>query len=84
MRSLKVMKAAPTRTRRLARDMIIFWKKWDKEQVCFPSVLYRFMCIGLDVYLHRPSCGTKSENDFSTNVSDILLSLMGFEERDCE
>jgi hypothetical protein len=32
-RSLKVMKAAPVRTRRLARDMIIFWKKWDKEQV---------------------------------------------------
>lgn len=34
VRSLKVMKAAPMRTRRLARDMIIFWKKWDKEQVC--------------------------------------------------
>ncbi|KAG0597031.1 hypothetical protein M758_UG305700 [Ceratodon purpureus] len=33
VRSLKVMKAAPVRTRRLSRDMIIFWKKWDKEQV---------------------------------------------------
>lgn len=33
VRSLKILKAAPMRTRRLARDMIIFWKKWDKEQV---------------------------------------------------
>ncbi|KAG0572907.1 hypothetical protein KC19_VG134100 [Ceratodon purpureus] len=33
VRSLKAMKAAPVRTRRLSRDMVIFWKKWDKEQV---------------------------------------------------
>lgn len=32
LRSLKVMKAAPMRIRKLARDMVIFWKKVDREQ----------------------------------------------------
>ncbi|KAG6552261.1 hypothetical protein Mapa_006111 [Marchantia paleacea] len=32
MRSLKLLRAAPMRIRRLARDMVIFWKRVDKEQ----------------------------------------------------
>ncbi|KAJ7554405.1 hypothetical protein O6H91_06G138700 [Diphasiastrum complanatum] len=32
MRIMKMMKAAPMRTRKLARDMVIFWKRVDKEQ----------------------------------------------------
>eukprot|EP00897_Mesotaenium_endlicherianum_P002362 jgi/Mesen1/2153/ME000152S01239 len=31
-RSLKAARAAPARTRRIARDMIIFWKRVDREQ----------------------------------------------------
>ncbi|KAF3326206.1 DNA helicase INO80-like isoform X1 [Carex littledalei] len=31
-RSLKLMRSAPIRTRKLARDMLIFWKRVDKEQ----------------------------------------------------
>ncbi|KAI4996329.1 hypothetical protein ZWY2020_048120, partial [Hordeum vulgare] len=31
-RSLKLMRSAPVRTRKLARDMLIFWKRVDKEQ----------------------------------------------------
>lgn len=34
-RSLKWMRGAPSRTRKLARDMLVFWKRVDKEQVCF-------------------------------------------------
>ncbi|BAS84208.1 Os03g0352450 [Oryza sativa Japonica Group] len=34
-RSLKLMRSAAIRTRRLARDMLIFWKRVDKEQVFF-------------------------------------------------
>ncbi|OMO51090.1 hypothetical protein CCACVL1_30011 [Corchorus capsularis] len=30
-RSLKFMRGAPTRTRKLARDMLLFWKRVDKE-----------------------------------------------------
>jgi DNA helicase INO80 len=30
-RSLKLMRAAPIRTRKLARDMLVFWKRVDKE-----------------------------------------------------
>lgn len=31
---MKLMRSAPVRTRKLARDMLIFWKRVDKEQVC--------------------------------------------------
>lgn len=48
VRSLKVMKAAPARMRRLARDMIIFWKKWDREQVCGSShAVHHLFVLGL-------------------------------------
>ena len=33
-RSLKLMRGAPIRTRKLARDMLLFWKRVDKEMVC--------------------------------------------------
>ncbi|XP_062100272.1 chromatin-remodeling ATPase INO80-like [Humulus lupulus] len=32
-RSLKLMKGAPIRTRKIARDMLLFWKRVDKEMV---------------------------------------------------
>lgn len=34
-RSLKVMRGAAIRTRKLARDMLLLWKRIDKEMVCF-------------------------------------------------
>lgn len=35
-RSLKVMRGAGIRTRKLTRDMLVFWKRVDKEMVyCF-------------------------------------------------
>ena len=34
-RSLKIMKGAAIRTRKLARDMLLFWKRVDKEMVSF-------------------------------------------------
>lgn len=38
-RSLKLMRGAAIRTRKLARDMLLFWKRIDKEMVSFPSPL---------------------------------------------
>lgn len=32
-RSLKLMRGAGIRTRKLARDMLVFWKRVDKEMV---------------------------------------------------
>lgn len=32
-RSLKLMRGASIRTRKLARDMLVFWKRVDKEMV---------------------------------------------------
>lgn len=32
-RSLKLMRGAAFRTRKLARDMLVFWKRVDKEMV---------------------------------------------------
>ena len=32
-RSLKLMRGAAIRTRKLARDMLVFWKRVDKEMV---------------------------------------------------
>lgn len=34
-RSLKLMRGAAIRTRKLARDMLLFWKRVDKEMVSF-------------------------------------------------
>lgn len=34
-RSLKLMRAAAIRTRKLARDMLLYWKRVDKEMVFF-------------------------------------------------
>lgn len=34
-RSLKLMRGAAIRTRKLARDMQLFWKRVDKEMVYF-------------------------------------------------
>lgn len=34
-RSLKLMRGAAIRTRKLARDMLLFWKRADKEMVSF-------------------------------------------------
>lgn len=39
-RSLKLMRGAAIRTRKLARDMLLFWKRIDKEMVSFRSPLY--------------------------------------------
>lgn len=36
-RSLKVTRGAAIRTRKLARDMLLLWKRIDKEMVCFLS-----------------------------------------------
>lgn len=36
-RSLKLMRGAGLRTRKLARDMLVFWKRVDKEMVIFFS-----------------------------------------------
>lgn len=36
-RSLKWIRGASTRTRKLARDMLLFWKRIDKEMVHFNS-----------------------------------------------
>lgn len=33
-RSLRLMRAAPIRSRRLTRDMVVYWKRWEKEMVC--------------------------------------------------
>jgi DNA helicase INO80 len=38
-RSLKIMKGAAIRTRKLARDMLLFWKRVDKEMVLSVSLL---------------------------------------------
>lgn len=38
-RSLKWTRAAGMRTRKLARDMLLFWKRIDKEMVYFNSFL---------------------------------------------
>jgi len=38
-RSLKLTRAAGMRTRKLARDMLLFWKRIDKEMVYFNSFL---------------------------------------------
>ena len=34
-RSHKLMKGAAIRTRKLARDMLLYWKRVDKEMVSF-------------------------------------------------
>uniref|UniRef100_A0A2P2MVL9 DNA helicase INO80 isoform X1 n=1 Tax=Rhizophora mucronata TaxID=61149 RepID=A0A2P2MVL9_RHIMU len=34
-KSLKLMRSAVIRTRKLARDMLLFWKRVDKEMVPF-------------------------------------------------
>ena len=39
-RSLKLMKGAGIRTRKLARDMQVFWKRVDKEMVLSYSDFY--------------------------------------------
>lgn len=39
-RSLKLMRGAAIRTRKLARDMSIFWKRVDKEMVNLLSLQY--------------------------------------------
>lgn len=39
-RSLKVMRGAGMRTRKLARDMLVFWKRVDKEMVLSYSDYY--------------------------------------------
>lgn len=41
-RSLKLMRAAAIRTRKLARDMLLYWKRVDKEMVFFLFSLYEF------------------------------------------
>jgi len=38
-RSLKWTRTASMRTRKLARDMLLFWKRIDKEMVFFNSLL---------------------------------------------
>lgn len=45
-RSLKLMRSAAIHTRKLARDMLIFWKRVDKEQVSisFLNLFTRFSC----------------------------------------
>lgn len=48
-RSLKWMRGAPARTRKLARDMLVFWKKVDKEQVCF-LLLSCYLLISFTVF----------------------------------
>lgn len=42
-RSLKLMRGASIRTRKLARDMLVFWKRVDKEMVII------FWCSLLDI-----------------------------------
>ncbi|KAK8684283.1 hypothetical protein V6N13_040313 [Hibiscus sabdariffa] len=42
-RSLKFMRGAAIRTRKLARDMLLFWKRVDKEMVSFFS-LSKVLC----------------------------------------
>lgn len=39
-RSIKLMKNASNRTRKLARDMLVFWKRVDKEMVLSYSDFY--------------------------------------------
>lgn len=43
-RSLKLMRGAAIRTRKLARDMLVFWKRVDKEMV-FP--FFPFEIVGI-------------------------------------
>lgn len=40
-RSLKLMRGAAIRTRKLARDMLVFWKRVDKEMVFLFSFFSR-------------------------------------------
>lgn len=39
-RSLKMMRGAAIRTRKLARDMLLFWKRIDKERWYSSFLLY--------------------------------------------
>lgn len=49
-RSLKVMRGAAIRTRKLARDMLVFWKRVDKEMVL---TFYFFILFHLNFLLLR-------------------------------
>lgn len=42
-RSFKLIRGASIRTRKLARDMLVFWKRVDKEMVIFCTVIIFFM-----------------------------------------
>lgn len=50
-RSLKLMRGAGIRTRKLARDMLVFWKRVDKEMV----LLYNFL-FSVDFFLALLIC----------------------------
>jgi len=49
-RSLKIMKGAAIRTRKLARDMLLFWKRVDKEMVSFCFIAELSLCFHIMVF----------------------------------
>ena len=49
-RSLKWIKGANIRTRKLARDMLLFWKRVDKEMVLFNSFMKFLDFVDLIMY----------------------------------
>lgn len=48
-RSLKWIRGASTRTRKLARDMLLFWKRIDKEMVHFNSFVKHILVLKSNV-----------------------------------
>lgn len=53
-RSLKLMRGAAIRTRKLARDMLMFWKRVDKEMVscCFLCEAYLLVVSTCYMFMH--------------------------------
>lgn len=49
-RSLKWIKGANIRTRKLARDMLLLWKRVDKEMVLFNSFMKFLDFVDLIMY----------------------------------
>ena len=46
-RSLKLMRGAGLRTRKLARDMLVFWKRVDREMVLCFLIYFSYVIVGL-------------------------------------
>jgi hypothetical protein len=61
-RSLKIMKGAAIRTRKLARDMLLFWKRVDKEMVSFCFLAELSLCFHIMVFYSICHITIKSPN----------------------